>query len=123
MIMTAPIPPVQAVSYLDCQLTWTESSVAGTTMAKLAIINKLDDARKTMSFSTRGAPFRDVGASGWHLESWTPTKIVYRASRGVATLDRQALTFTNHVIEHKNGLMIDQRGGGPCRLRVTPPAP
>ena len=114
-MIIAPPPSPPAISWLECDLRGTERSSEGVIHTALTLVYRIDDTRHIMSFSSRGAPFRDVAASGWRVETWTPDLIVLRADRGVSTLDRAHLSFSNHVVEHKAGLTIDQNGTARCR--------
>jgi hypothetical protein len=123
MIIAPPPPPSPPViSWLQCDLRGTEQSSQGVINTALTLTYRIDDTHHILSFSARGAPFRDIAASGWRVETWTPELIVLRADRGVTTLDRAHLGLTTHVVEHKAGLTIDQNATARCRRLEKPPA-
>jgi uncharacterized protein YegJ (DUF2314 family) len=109
MLLTA------ALLVLSCDIRGTETSSEGVLQNNLTMRYRFDEAHRQVDFSNNGGPWRSYTGAVWKVASWDEDRVVLRADKGTATFDLKALTMDNHVVEHRNGLAIDQVGHAVCQ--------
>lgn len=103
-----------ALLVLSCELHGAESSPDQIVQSHYSMRYRFDPAHRSIAFSNGGRPWRSLIGGEWTIERWDDTGAAIRAAKGMSIFDFKALTLDTHVVEHRGGQTIAQRGHARC---------